>query len=380
MIRERFVETIISLGSSIEKERNVPEAIRLLRRHRRIEVTNVSRFFESAPVGGPPGAPDFFNAAVIARTDLSPSELREELRHIEDVLGRRRTDDKNAPRTIDLDIAYYGDLVAEFEDWRIPDPDAATVAYVAVPIADVAPDWIDPRTKKTAYDLMRLADDGGEPVRPVSAIRLASPYQSRGPEDFDPAGDVYAPQLEALVRGQLLELGENPDREGLARTPLRVAKALDFLTNGYATSLDDVVNDAVFDAEGADELVLVKDIEYYSMCEHHMLPFFGRAAVAYIPRGRIIGISKVARIVDLYARRLQVQERLTNQIADAMMEVLDPLGVGVVIEGQHLCMMMRGVQKQDSATVTSAMRGTFKKDARTRAEFLDLAGIGRTRR
>ena len=379
MIRQSFVETIISLGSSIEKERHLPEAIRLLRRHRRIEVTNVSRLFESAPVGGPPDAPDFFNAAVVARTDLSPSELRDQLRRIEDVLGRKRTEDKNAPRTIDLDIAYYGNLVAEFGDWEVPDPDSATAAHVAVPIADVAPDWVDPRTKKTVYDLMRDVDYSDETVRPVSSIRLASPYHSRGPEDFDLAGDVYAPQLEALVRAQLLELGENPEREGLVRTPLRVARALDFLTNGYATSLGEVVNGAIFDAEGADEMVLIKDIEFYSMCEHHMLPFFGKAAVAYIPGGGIIGISKVARIVDLYARRLQVQERLTNQIADAMTEVLDPLGVGVVVEGQHLCMMMRGVQKQDSWTVTSAMRGTFKKDPRTRSEFLNLAASRRAR-
>ena len=147
---------------------------------------------------------------------------------------------------------------------------------------------------------------------------------------------------------------------------------MDFLTNGYATSLSEVVNNAVFDAEDADEMVLVKDIEFYSMCEHHMLPFFGKAAVAYIPQGKIIGLSKVARVVDLYARRLQVQERLTNQVADAITEILDPLGVGVVIEGQHLCMMMRGVQKQDSSTVTSAMRGTFKRDPRTRSEFIDL--------
>jgi GTP cyclohydrolase I len=169
-----------------------------------------------------------------------------------------------------------------------------------------------------------------------------------------------------------MEIGEDPDREGLVRTPLRVAKAMDFLTNGYATSLNEVVNNAVFDAEDADEMVLVKDIEFYSMCEHHMLPFFGKAAVAYIPKGKIIGLSKVARVVDLFARRLQVQERLTNQVADAIVEILDPLGVGVVMEGQHLCMMMRGVQKQDSSTVTSAMRGTFKRDPRTRSEFIDL--------
>jgi GTP cyclohydrolase I len=372
MSNPAFVETIISLGSNIEKERHLPEAIRLMRRNRRIEVRRVSRFFESAPVGGPAGAPDFFNAAVVACTDLPPTELREELRHIEKVLGRERTEDRNAPRTIDLDIAYYGDLEAEFDGWVLPDPLASSAPHVAIPIADVAPTWVDPLSQKTAYDLMLEVDAAQEAVKPVSSIRLSSPYESRGPDDFDQSGDVYAPQLESIIRAQLLEIGENPDREGLVRTPLRVAKALDFLTNGYSTSLSDVVNNAVFDGEGADEMVLVKDIEFYSMCEHHMLPFFGKAAVAYLPRGKIIGLSKVARVVDLYARRLQVQERLTNQVADAMTEILDPLGVGVVIEGQHLCMMMRGVQKQDSSTTTSAMRGTFKSDPRTRSEFISL--------
>ena len=374
MSTQPFVETIIALGSNIEKERHLPEAIRLLRRHRGIEVRKVSRFFESAPVGGPEDAEDFFNAAVLACTNLSPMELREELRQIEKFLGRERTEDKNAPRTIDLDIAYYGDVEGEFDGWNLPDPDAGSAPHVAIPIADVAPTYVDPVSGKTAYDLMLEVDAAQESVKPVSSIRLATPYESRGPEEFDQTGDVYAPQLESIVRAQLLEIGENPDREGLVRTPLRVAKALDFLTNGYATSLSEVVNNAVFDAEGADEMVLVKDIEFYSMCEHHMLPFFGKAAVAYLPQGKIIGLSKVARVVDLFARRLQVQERLTNQVADAMIEILDPLGVGVVIEGQHLCMMMRGVQKQDSSTVTSAMRGTFKSDPRTRSEFINLAG------
>ncbi|HHC07388.1 MAG TPA: GTP cyclohydrolase I FolE [Actinobacteria bacterium] len=190
--------------------------------------------------------------------------------------------------------------------------------------------------------------------------------------DFDDVRDYAAPVIEGSIRSLLAELGEDPKREGLRRTPLRVAKALEFLTSGYDATVAEVVNDAVFDAEGAEEMVLVKNIEYYSLCEHHLLPFFGKAAVAYLPKGKIIGLSKIARIVDVFARRLQVQERLTNQIADALTEILDPHGVAVVIEGRHLCMMMRGVQKQDSAMVTSAMRGTFKEDARTRSEFLDL--------
>jgi GTP cyclohydrolase I len=370
--RTTFVDAIISLGSNIERERHLPEAVRLIRRHHQIDVKKVSRFFESKAVDGPEGSPPFFNAAMVVCTDLSPEVLRAELRQIEAVLGRVRTDDKNAPRTIDLDIAYYDDVVQDFGDWQLPDPQGEQVPHVAVPIADVAPDWVHPVAGITAYGLVIKMDAAHEKVKPVMAIQLSSPYELRGPQDFDDVGEVYAPHMESLVRSQLVEIGENPDREGLLRTPLRVAKAMDFLTSGYSTSLDEVVNNAIFDAESAEEMVVVRDIEFYSMCEHHMLPFFGKAAVAYLPNKRIIGLSKIARIADLYSRRLQVQERLTNDIADAVADTLNPHGVAVVMEGKHLCMMMRGVQKQDSSMITSAMRGTFRSDARTRNEFLDL--------
>jgi GTP cyclohydrolase IA len=178
------------------------------------------------------------------------------------------------------------------------------------------------------------------------------------------------------VRHILSALGEDPRREGLLKTPERVEKSLRFLTQGYGMTVEDAVGDAVFE-ESHQSMILVRDIELYSLCEHHMLPFFGRAHVAYIPNGRIVGLSKLARIVDLFARRLQVQERLTDQIADALMEVLEPCGVGVVIEAAHFCMMMRGVQKQNSRTVTSALRGNFLDDRKTRSEFLRLAHGGR---
>jgi GTP cyclohydrolase IA len=169
----------------------------------------------------------------------------------------------------------------------------------------------------------------------------------------------------------LRELGEDPTREGLLDTPKRVEKALQFLTSGYQRNVDELVNGALFAAEN-DDMVVVKDVEYYSMCEHHMLPFYGRVHVAYLPDKKIIGLSKIPRIIDMFARRLQVQERLTQQIADTLMEVLDPRGVAVVSEAQHFCMMMRGVEKQQSTTITSAMLGEFRRNKASKDEFLSL--------
>lgn len=176
----------------------------------------------------------------------------------------------------------------------------------------------------------------------------------------------------ALVREQLALIGEDPDREGLLRTPERVATAMTWLTRGYQEDVRTMVGKAIFE-EPHENMVMVRDIELYSLCEHHLLPFFGRAHIAYVPAGRIVGLSKLPRIVDVYARRLQVQERLTEEIAAAIEDVLQPRGVGVVIEAAHLCMMMRGVEKQSSKTITSALRGIFRSDPRTREEFLSLA-------
>ena len=182
-------------------------------------------------------------------------------------------------------------------------------------------------------------------------------------------------EFEELVRRELELLGEDPKREGLQRTPARVASALRWMTQGYGSSAEEVVGSAIFKEEH-DNMIMVRDIELYSMCEHHMLPFFGKAHVAYIPDGKIVGLSKIPRIVDVYAQRLQVQERLTEQIAEGLCRVLKPAGVGVVIEAYHLCMMMRGVQKQNSKTITSALRGAFREDPKTRDEFLRLAHNG----
>lgn len=177
--------------------------------------------------------------------------------------------------------------------------------------------------------------------------------------------------VEKSIKTILQEVGEDINREGLLKTPHRVAKAYEYLTQGYNKNIEDVFNGAIFH-EKYDEMVIVKDIDFYSMCEHHLLPFFGKAHVAYIPKGKIVGLSKIPRIVDVFSRRLQVQERMTTEIADTIEKYLQPLGVGIVVEAYHMCMMMRGVQKQNSITITSAMHGIFKSDARTRNEFMDL--------
>jgi GTP cyclohydrolase IA len=174
-----------------------------------------------------------------------------------------------------------------------------------------------------------------------------------------------------LITRLLVELGEDPSREGLVRTPRRVEEALKFLTNGYKANVDEMLNGALFNVDYS-EMVMVRDIDFYSLCEHHLLPFFGKCHVAYIPNGRVIGLSKIPRLVDMYARRLQLQERMTNEIAEIIRTKIDPLGVAVVCEGTHLCMAMRGVAKQNSYTITSAMLGVFRDHARTRMEFLEL--------
>jgi GTP cyclohydrolase I len=201
-----------------------------------------------------------------------------------------------------------------------------------------------------------MAPEALEAVKPAEAVAEAATYNDT---------------MQDLIKRLLIELGEDPDREGLIKTPRRVDKALKFLTSGYSADIDAMLNGALFKVDYS-EMVIVRDIDFYSMCEHHLLPFFGKCHVAYIPNGKVIGLSKIPRLVDIFARRLQLQERMTNQIAETITEKIRPLGVAVVCEGTHLCMAMRGVEKQNSYTITSAMLGAFREQSRTRMEFLEL--------
>jgi GTP cyclohydrolase I len=363
-----MTRVVISLGSNIEREKNLPLAVRAMRQHPDLAILDTSCIFESEAVGG--DYPAFYNASVVVETKLDPAHLVTTLRGIEAGLGRVRTEERNSPRAIDLDLILYGDL--EDESRNIPDPALAEYSYVAVPTAEVAGDWMVPGRNKSVAELAEQAL-----LPSIRKVPMAEQDLDLSPEDafeeYGPADETFNPRFEALVREQLEILGEDPDRQGIERTPFRVAKSMAFLTGGYTQSLKEVINNAIFDSPDS-EMVMLKDIEFYSMCEHHMLPFFGRAHVAYIPDGRVIGVSKLARIVDVFARRMQIQERLSNQVADALMECLEPLGVGVVMEAAHLCMLMRGVQKQNSEMITSALRGSFRSDGRTRAEFMNLVG------
>ena len=177
-----------------------------------------------------------------------------------------------------------------------------------------------------------------------------------------------------LTKLLLKEIGEEPNREGLIKTPSRVSKAWSFFSRGYNQDVDEIINDAIFN-ENAKDMVVVRDVEFFSLCEHHLIPFFGKAHVAYIPNGKVVGLSKIPRIIDMFSRRLQVQERLTRQIAETIQDVLEPIGVAVIMEGQHMCMQMRGVEKQNSLTTTSSMLGKFRQSDRTRAEFLSIIGL-----
>ena len=284
------------------------------------------------------------------------------------------------PRDQGFDEFYPYEPLEKLDDSiALGDEHISTLVDEVVTAVNGRPDQAQPYLAFVwGIDPHKRHDDTGR--EPLQWWKVADDLLPSGETYYQPdlANDTNLDRFRAVVESldtefarMLIELGENPDRDGLLDTPKRVDKSLRFLTSGYGEDIDAVINDALFEVDYS-EMVIVKDIDYYSLCEHHLLPFFGKCHVAYVPRTKVIGLSKIPRIVDVFARRLQVQERLTNQIAECIREKIDPLGVAVVMQGTHLCMAMRGVEKQNSVAKTSAMLGLFRQDARTRSEFLDL--------
>jgi GTP cyclohydrolase I len=390
-----MTDAYIFIGSNIERDKNLPDAVRRLRALGKVSA--VSPVYDTPAQGGEGSAPRFYNAAVRLDTGLAPHALRNRLRHIEREMGRVRTGDPNAPRTIDLDLVLFGEAMIDDGELQIPDPHIFEWGFMARALAHVNPDYVIPPDGPTLAELAcRVRGKPGEiwEVPQQSAEARASARKSvkeprsmsehegfnarRVGEDewgrpmpemdshhaFGDAGvdTEKLPAREAIadaVRTILVNVGEDPEREGLLKTPERVARAYEELLAGYEQDPVALINDAFFDTEYHD-MVVVKDIEFFSMCEHHMLPFFGTVHVAYIPEGKVLGLSKIPRIVDMYARRLQLQEKMTHEIADFIQDLLNPRGVAVIVTGQHMCSMMRGVNKPDAKMVTQVMYGAFQ--------------------
>lgn len=395
-------DAYILIGSNIEREQNYLAAVERLRALGKLVA--VSPVYDTPAVGGADDAPRFYNGAVWLDTPLSPHTLRNALRAVESEMGRVRTANKDAPRPIDLDLVLYGEVALDDGELKLPDPLIFERAFMARALAYLNPDYVIPPDGPTLAELAcRLRGKPGEvnqapeiservqqlfkksveervgmAQRPSLVAPQYDPeWDSKfnespdSPTLFKPAGAPLegAPGSEAAhlaiadaVHTILLNVGEDPSREGLVKTPERVARAYDELLAGYATDPVALVNGALFDADYHD-IVLVKDIEFYSLCEHHMLPFFGQVHVAYIPDGQVLGLSKIPRIVEMYARRLQLQERMTQEIADFLQDLLRPRGVAVIVRGQHMCSMMRGVNQQHSQMVTQVMYGEFQERA-----------------
>jgi GTP cyclohydrolase I len=390
-------DAYIFVGSNIERETNYLEAVKRLRELGTLVA--VSPVYDTPALGDHANAPRFYNGAVWLETDLLPHVLRNALREIESQMGRVRTADKFAPRPIDLDLALYGEVVIDDGELTIPDPDIFERGFMARALAHVNPNYVIPPDGPTLAELAcRLRGQRGEmhevPEMSIQVEQLVQKsFQERmmmsesklgipsrfGDEEWriampeaEPARQLPAMRIapdktqahEAIadaVRSILLNVGEDPTRAGLLKTPERVARAYDELLAGYDTDPAALVNGAFFETDYHD-MVVVKDIEFYSLCEHHILPFFGKVHVAYIPDGQVIGLSKIPRIVDMYARRLQLQEKMTYEIANFLQDLLHPRGVAVIVTGQHMCSMMRGVNKSGSKMVTQVMYGEFQEE------------------
>jgi len=389
-------DAYIFIGSNVERETNYLHAITRLSELG--DLIAASPVYDTPALGGDPHAPRFYNGAARLETELPPHALRRALRKIELEMGRVRTADKFAPRTIDLDLVLYDDVKMDDGELTLPDPYLFERGFMARILARVNPYYVIPPDGPTLAELAQRWRGERDEMQEAPALSWQvqqwiskkvkgqtsmSDLQFRLPRPQDDAewNELLAeiettrilPEMRVApeqsekhtaiadaVRTILSNVGEDPLRQGLLKTPERVARALDELLAGYTIDPRALVNGALFEVAYHD-MVVVKDIEFYSLCEHHLLPFFGRVHVAYIPDGQVIGLSKIPRIVNMYARRLQLQERMTHEIADFVQDILRPRGVAVVVTGQHMCVEMRGVKQSASKMVTQVMYGEFQE-------------------
>ncbi len=373
-------DAYVFIGSNIGRGKNYLEALKRLRALGKLVAA--SPVYDT-PALGDTDAPRFYNGAVWLKTEFAPHALRNALREIEHAMGRTRTADKNAPRVIDLDLVLYDEVILDDGELRLPDPHIYERPFMARALAHVNPDYVIPPDGPTLAELAcrlrgntadmpevaQISEQAQALIHTLFQERTFMPEQAAFTSNYAEnewhqtitTADATAHQAIAdAVRTILLNVGEDPTREGLLKTPDRVARAYDELLSGYRMDPVALINGAFFDTDYRD-MVVVKDIEFFSLCEHHILPFFGKAHVAYLPNGQVLGLSKIPRIVNMYARRLQLQEKMTQEIADFIQELLNPRGVAVIVTGQHMCSMMRGVNKPEAKMITQVMYGEFQR-------------------
>ncbi|MDP2691193.1 MAG: GTP cyclohydrolase I FolE [bacterium] len=338
---------VLSLGSNIGQRENHLAQARLRLEGRGIRILKSSRIYETEPVDFE-DQPKFLNQALSIETGLNPGSLMKACLEIEKEMGRKRQV-KNGPRNIDIDLLFYGNRIIDSPELQLPHRRLHERRFVLEPLAEIIPNLKHPQFKHSIRDLLDQCPDRHQ----VKALK----------------SDV-SPISESVFQDWIRFLGDDPSREGLQDSHRRFTESRKELFRGYDSDPNAVVT--LFDSEGYDEMIISRDIDFYSTCEHHLLPFYGKAHIGYIPDKHIIGLSKFSRIIDVYARRLQNQERLTTQIAGFLWEKLNPKGLGVILEAQHLCIQSRGADKQNSSVSTSSFKGLFKKRPETRAEFLNL--------
>lgn len=363
---------VLSLGSNLgDRMTNLHTAHKKLS-NRGVKIVHTSPTYETEPYGNP-NQDDFLNQVIVIETHQSPENLMQTCLDVEEDMGRIRGI-PNGPRNIDVDLLFYKDQQLDYPYLQVPHPRIHERNFILQPLADIIPNQIHPRFRKSIQSLKEECGDRLSIKKwSVDDLENASKRSDPG-ETLTTATNVFETKelgfSEGVFKHWIKSFGDDPEREGLQDTYRRFTESRQELFSGYQKDPMDVIT--LFDSEGYDEMVICRDIDFFSNCEHHILPFYGRAHIGYIPGEKIIGLSKFSRVLEIYSRRLQNQERLTTQVADFLFSALKPKGLGVILEAEHLCIKSRGADKQNASVTTSSFKGLFKTHPETRAEFLDL--------